>query len=138
MKEQLVSFEVAKLLKEKNFEIENKEDFYFYCTLNNHLRKFEYLSVGYNNDILAPTQSLAQKWLREVHGIHVTIDHVDTTTEYYYDYTLVTKNDREYNDEDFTDQAKHHYYFGKEFQYKTYEEALEEGLKQAITLIKDE
>tara|TARA_R110001606_G_scaffold391495_1_gene559642 strand:+ start:65 stop:349 length:285 start_codon:yes stop_codon:yes gene_type:complete len=50
MKEQLITFETAKLAKEKGFELN-----------------------GYTNDIEAPTQSLLQKWLREEHEIHLTV-----------------------------------------------------------------
>lgn len=153
MNEELVSFEVAQLLKARGFKCECANtyrigDNIFKDELLESDGKLIYLLEDYeplnfcHNEhwcyASAPTQSLAQKWLREVHGIHITIDHIDTTTEYYYDYTLVTKNDREYNDEDFVDQAKHHYNYGKEFQYNTYEEALEEGLKNALILIKNE
>jgi Mg2+/Co2+ transporter CorB len=50
MTDQLISFETAKLAKEKGFNIKH----YWY------------------NDI-RPTQSLLQKWLREKHGIHIVI-----------------------------------------------------------------
>lgn len=55
-KEELVSFETAKLLKEKGFDDFTKEvtsDYPFYWSC---------------------TQSLAQKWLRENYGIHINVD----------------------------------------------------------------
>jgi len=50
MTDQLITFETAKLSKEKGFD------------LINHLKNG-----------LPPTQSLLQKWLRENHNIHIVI-----------------------------------------------------------------
>lgn len=63
MKEQLISFETAKLANKKEF-IE--------CTENRYNKKgtFNY-SKAYS--ISAPTQSLLQKWLRETHNIVVLV-----------------------------------------------------------------
>ena len=75
MKEELVSFETAKLLKEKGF---NEETIVGY-TLEGHLEAPYYGRYFKNSDgensieYSAPTQSLAQKWLREKHSIHIAI-----------------------------------------------------------------
>ena len=55
MEEQLVSFETAKLAKEKGFDLKIE---------NNYFAKSEFP---------APTQSLLQKWLRENYQLHITI-----------------------------------------------------------------
>jgi hypothetical protein len=109
-------------------------------SLANKLEFSGYLSKEWEHNTNEPLRYYfwmceLQKWLRDKYGIHITIDHVDSTIEYYYDYTLVTENDREFCDEDFTDQAKHHYHYGKEWEYKTYEIALERGLVEALNLI---
>ena len=74
--EDFVSFEVAKLLKEKGFkEIVQSlwigEDEYHYISTES-IKPDDYNSGGtclYS----APTQSLALKWLREVHNIYIDI-----------------------------------------------------------------
>lgn len=72
MEEQLISFETAKLAKEKGFNIQQEKGYY------NHGSKVLLLwfeSENHNNqkDFLAfaPTQSLLQKWLYEKHQIWV-------------------------------------------------------------------
>lgn len=72
MEEQLVSFETAKMLKEAGFNIEQKA---YYLGSDKELwNDVNFPSVqpskpeGY---ISAPTQSLAQKWFREKHKIHI-------------------------------------------------------------------
>ncbi len=72
--EDYVSFEIAKLLKEKGFD-EN-------CAVLYHLRTGEISQqgVGYvfnnsqwENFITAPTLQMAMKWLREVHKLYCDI-----------------------------------------------------------------
>lgn len=71
IKEQLISFEIAKLAKEKGF----KEDSRYCFDVNG-----DSYNVGHNNKIESdqpvysrPTQSLLQRWLREIHNIHVEV-----------------------------------------------------------------
>lgn len=88
MTEQLISFETAKLAKEKGF---NEYSKYIYCnhglcyfdeeTLYIYDKDLNYINVIYDCNekydiewiIQAPTQSLLQKWLREVHNIDFVI-----------------------------------------------------------------
>lgn len=88
-------------------------------------------SIIFNKDkyLYAPTQSLLQKWLREKHNIVV----------------LVEFNDGTYTQDNFTffiyknDIAVKHHGIPKNSElksYNTYEKALEEGLLQALKLIK--
>jgi len=78
--EDYVSFEVAKLLKEKGFD----EDCHAYWNLTTETKTPKIgLSVSSKNwnykwnpipfPISAPTLQMAMKWLREVHKIHITI-----------------------------------------------------------------
>lgn len=79
MKEKLISLKIAKLAKEKGFTVKDNysEDFKYYHNVENNYLKyplpFEYLRVGYGDDIPAPTQSLLQKWLREEFNIQMVI-----------------------------------------------------------------
>lgn len=70
MRDQLISFEVAKLAKEKGFNIHC--EFRFNRYKNNKLEPSPGLKVKTDTtQIYAPTQSLLQKWLRESHNIHI-------------------------------------------------------------------
>ena len=75
MEEQLITFETAKLAKEKGFDehvdksICNENDGHFYHGGKNSYFERKYLHKQYSS----PTQSLLQKWLREIHGIYVDI-----------------------------------------------------------------
>lgn len=67
--EDYVSFEVAKLLKEKGFN----EPCYT-CYLNKECSHYDYLSTNFelvDNAYSAPTIQMAMKWLREVHNLCV-------------------------------------------------------------------
>ena len=76
--EDYVSFEVAKLLKEKGFDIPCE---YFYvdgklvkshgydCNWN----EGESLYTDYKNECSAPTLQMVMKWLREVHNKYIEI-----------------------------------------------------------------
>ncbi len=84
MNEQLITFEVAKLAKEKGFA---EVCSHAYSEYHGGVVRFLDLFEEYNGDhdgwcntdtnisagnyITAPTQSLLQKWLREVHNLHV-------------------------------------------------------------------
>lgn len=76
--ENYVSFETAKLLKEKGFEVECD---YLYvdgklvraqgCACN--WNDGETLFTDYKNECSAPTLQMAMKWLREVHSLYIDI-----------------------------------------------------------------
>ena len=107
MKEQLISFDTAKLAKEGGFNI---PCFYYYE--DNNLKE-PYLENGSSTDVdfrvdltdllenmnnkhlsgdfvSAPTQSLLQKWLREVRNIHIRVDDfIDDETGIEWDYEIV-------------------------------------------------
>ena len=151
MEETLVGLEVAKLLKENGFHIssivkavytsEYEElpyinnvslhyddegwDFPDKETYLNHIEVIHWKNAvnfdRYSHPYwLAPTQSLAQKWLREVHNIHIIIDFNPTKDNgWYYCMVNIITNIPNFSNETFA----------------SYEEALEEGIKQALQLI---
>jgi hypothetical protein len=70
--EAYVSFETAKLLKEKGF---NEECFRFYMPTGNGIWKYEhYHDFDISDRIECPTQQMAMKWLREVHSLFICIE----------------------------------------------------------------
>lgn len=129
MTEELVTLETAKLLKEKGF----KEDvFTFYevdCVEGDMILSETYdESENFNekNDCLsAPTQSLAQKWLRETKNIHICV--YNCACGYGYE---ISKAD---NGTHITSSV----YEGPNDggKWDIYEEALEAGLQEALKLI---
>lgn len=139
MEEVLVSLETAKLLKEKGFNIPCR---YCHCKeiQGDDWRIKDYIEekkgtiyesesdteINWNSDIYtfvtfysAPTQSLAQKWLRDVHKLIINVVAKDDNI---WTYILGPMGSFINIDEDYKD-------------YPTYEEALEEGLKQSLKFI---
>ena len=164
MEDQIISFETAKLAKEKGFNISTL-NYYFedgdlkeneltgtngyygeeYCfSFNKFLENWnnEWLtkkdgdrcfgcnkSNGYLETFSAPTQSLLQRWLREVHNLHI---YLDTTSSF---------DQMETHRSKYKALIKHpftpfRWTTGKYYLGDTYEEALEVGLYQALLLIK--
>lgn len=125
MEEQIIGFITAKLAKEKGFDLEVYKKWANYYE-GEPLNKWKLIDEP--SDIVgisfmewkAPTQSLLQKWLREEHNILVVSlpwkDHqADINDSYEFRPMIVGK---------------------KTFDcYKTYEEALEKGLQEALKLI---
>ena len=83
--EDYVSFETAKLLKEKGFDESTSMVYMPYgdlCKLNRYdsIRNSNYNDITKNYfEYTAPTLQMAMKWLREVHNLHCSVD---------YDYVL--------------------------------------------------
>lgn len=123
MKEELVSFETAKLLKEKGFVNLSDKSYIIsegarYGLLSNFTNKYN--NSVETNRVEAPTQSLAQKWLREKHSIHVELYRNASGWGWILTTTNTGSTLLEINDDIF---------FG------SHEEALEEGLKEGLKLI---
>lgn len=80
IKEAYVSFEVAKLLKEKGFESFTTMVYRNPNRLFIHNEKEELIPNHYHkkkgdvNEILAPTHQMAMAWLREVKGLFIAIN----------------------------------------------------------------
>ena len=109
MEDTLITFETAKLAKEKGFEFKIVWE-YILGFKNNHER-----------DKYLPTQSLLAKWLREKHNIIVLVDY-EGIDGYYYKYYYYINEVKKYNASDKN--------------YITFEEAYEIGLQEALKLIK--
>lgn len=115
MEEQIVTLMTAKLAKEKGFNIftgkawikKEGQDLFFVPV---------YTGVTNGIDYHAPTQSLLQKWLREVHKIDVNVLPYNKNKKYYE--VWVEKANTTWSN------------------FSTYEEALELGLQEALKLIK--
>ena len=134
MTNQLISFKTAKLAKEKGFDIPVNH-VYAETIDGSCLSKGSQEDSGdiynYNerSGFSAPTQSLLQKWLREVHNLDVSsfpylkdvwrycICKLDSHPQYYS--MQLAK--------DWSEDG---------YKYHTYEEAFEQGLKEALLLIK--
>jgi hypothetical protein len=134
MEDQLISFETAKLAKEKEFDL--KVIFYYdskgLCKDNvetDYGSDFIYQFQNINGWAIdeqelysAPTQSLLQKWLREKHKIIVSINIMSDLS--YYSLS-VDINENKLN---LRNQSKNR-------GFDTYELALEDGLQEALKLI---
>jgi hypothetical protein len=141
MEEQKVNFQVAKLAKEKGFNIPTIS--YYtpegYCTESAGYQTERLEESNWNNgqgsyptsseevDCSAPTQALLQKWLREVHNIYVNSDYYQGYPEvrFYYDIKILI--DDNYNGNQDSDDAIY-----------TYEQAIELGLQEGLKLISNE
>jgi len=138
MKEQLITFETAKLAKEKGFDIPTP--FYYHPHYGLYASSFEYgdeaeVNDNYNSDewadgyYAAPTQSLLQKWLREKYNIEVELRrhfksyNIMRICTYIKDEDINT--DKDLKGLDFKD-------------FKTYEQALETGLLTALNTIQND
>lgn len=130
MEEQLVSFDTAKLADNKGFDWPTINYLNIWSREEDNIQDIDALGLpkNFKKDYLysRPTQSLLQKWLRDVHGIHVTC-FMDT--------------------DDFAQGYTRLQYFAGLFSpilnieknmevQETYEKALEEGLLAALNLIK--
>lgn len=121
MTEELVTLETAKLLKEKGFneycndiiKEDNNRIMQSAFRTNKNLPKWCYSR---------PTQSIAQKWIRETKNLHIEISYM---YENYWTYDILT--------------IPRHDLIGLSdrpiIRYNTYEEALEAGLQEALMLI---
>jgi len=128
MTEQLITFETAKLAKEKGFDWLYPA-YYYNRIIKNKLfdgvtntSSYSDINNRVNGDVryTAPSQSLLQKWLREK-GVHILITHhsnqpVDN---------VIWKDCYQV----FVQEIAHHPY------YSTYEEALEVALRFALKFL---
>ncbi len=110
--EDYVSFEVAKLLKEKGFDDFACHSYYY---KNGDIED----ETRYDGDFGRPTLQMAMKWLREVHHLHIIPEISDVSRlnpQYYVVIWLTTPKRESYMLELFD----------------SYEEAVEEGIKYCL------
>ena len=118
--EQYVTFDTAKLLKEAGFDEVCRSA--YYATGNSAVmyEKNSMLSPGY---VSRPTQALAARWLREVYNVAIYSLYDDDMEQWFYVVDAFTKN-----------PVINGFQSGSE--YDDYESAFEDGLREAIKLIK--
>lgn len=144
MKDERVSLETAKLLKEKNFNIggygsyteylkTHKSDNPSFATKKGEV-EFDGTFYFINNNsacdnscknytmYAAPTQSVVQRWLREVHNIQVYCYSSTKNGDGVYRDYVVHVNERSIND-------------ARDNEFQTYEEGMEIGLQIALKMI---
>jgi hypothetical protein len=151
MKEQLISLSLAKLAKEKGFNIfseywyngkEEEQSINYpgdealsdYFDYTNNKNNPSIINILNGSIYLAPTQGLLQKWLREVHNIWINIytNNLDSnfTKNKPYDHWILS-----FRIETLIDNKFHSKLMVDGFA-NSYEEALEQGLIESLKLIK--
>lgn len=129
MKEISVKFETARLAKEKNFDWSCNNAYDLSGNLGNYYdiveeSPFEENDVDYDSlRYSAPTQSFLQKWLREVHNIHIHICYFTESNTWNVDLYKLPNNDLINNPMEFSKN-------------NTYEQALEVGIYEGLKLVK--
>jgi len=122
MKEEIITFKTAVLAEEKGF-IHMKANCYG-DNMCYQLPQGELINALKGNTvsgyILAPTQSLLQKWLREYHDLSIKIDDFITDSKIRYDYSISVLGSQTDNPTGL---------------FESYEEALEEGLQKMLLSI---
>jgi len=88
IKEDYVSFEIAKLLKEKGFDWECLSWYSTKGNLYHYADSFEMDLDGIIELCSAPTLQMAMKWLREAHNLHITIKPYITNEGFMYAYEI--------------------------------------------------
>jgi hypothetical protein len=143
MKEQLITFETAKLAKEKEFDCEVS------CSIattisckteikqySKSLSEFDFNNFGKNSTVKfysRPTQTLLQKWLREIHNIKVFVTtHTEVNAKY--SYTVLYPPTKGWS----LSRDKFSRYINTKGNLtdESYEKVLEEGLQEGLKLIK--
>jgi len=125
IEEAYVSFEVAKLLKEKGFNEKCRGGYHYEFDDNdNSIIMFErWTAQPYNNDFVdegflcsAPTHQMAMAWLREVHDIYIVFFHTNRSGWWY----------------NITDMSDSYVFYTSELMKCSYEEAVEAALKYTL------
>ena len=124
--EDYVSFEIAKLLKEKGFDCACEV---WYSEYTSQFGGEKYTSIEFDNHnrfkdtykfiCYAPTIQMVMKWLREVHKIHISVDigfDVDNHQYYFFIPSVCRFSDK---------SGEYETPFGEK-EFNTYEEATED------------
>lgn len=133
--EQYVTFDTAKLLREAGFDVPTRG--IYRANRTGEYSFAEYVSKqttddlswnisdGFRYEYLAPTQSLAARWLRDIHGIVV-----DVVFE-----PPKRGKDWRYFIGDMEDMVWAGDFIPSDGRYGTYDEAMEAGIEEALQLI---
>ena len=164
--EELVSFLVAKLAKEKGFNedcyniylqkdnnetyVEDSHYYYWQTTTSNLyiediIEKRKKLQIKYPNVnfhtgevCTAPTQSQIQRWFREIHGIHIVIIPTVTSDWTYKTVRVIAEIDNEVIRGVKSIDSLPPYTEVCGYDFSTYEQALEDALFESLKSIKNE
>jgi hypothetical protein len=123
--EEICTYEVAKLAKEKGFDVPT------HYAYNENCQKAMYMELCLNRNtkdsrsISAPTQSLLQLWLREEKGITICVDIFDDG--WFFDISTFYKQDTGIYEVDIPYKSSN-----VSPVYDTYELALEDALKYVL------
>lgn len=110
--EDYVSFETAKLLKEKGFD-----EYTFSCYTNDGLISFMEVETRILAGYQRPTLQMAMKWLREVHNLFIGIEYVNIAGLGFTCQAIISKLNDDYD-----------YCICK----KSYEDAIESAIKYCL------
>ena len=121
IEESYVSFDTAKLLKEAGFDVPcfnqyTERGTIWHCDCPENFNKSQCVTS-------CPTQDLAARWLREVYNVAIYSLYDDDMEQWFYVVDAFTKN-----------PVINGFWSGSE--YDDYESAFEDGLREAIKLIK--
>ena len=126
IEESYVSFDTARMLKEAGFEanlktryVEEEKDEWAFWESGTKRSDYNY----FDDTISCPTQALAARWLREVYNVAIYSLYDDDMEQWFYVVDAFTKN-----------PVINGFQSGSE--YDDYESAFEDGLREAIKLIK--
>lgn len=127
IKEDYVSFETAKLLKEKGFEGYSIFTIYDENAANAYIKELQEKHLPYSSDdpklkefyYTKPTLQMATKWLRRIYNINIDIVSVWNQKRFEYQVFVVTP-----------ENAKHCYIDDK--LYLSHEEACEAAIKYCL------
>jgi hypothetical protein len=147
MEDKLIEFETAKLAKEKGFDV--VQDYVYNQYEENDNTELEIECVEFSKEELeryitfkeytkcwlCPTQSLLQRWLREVHNLNVEVNNYgynkkDKHFSFRCSIRLITKIENKLSIECKSKIEQDWFIF------RSYEEALEEALLESLKLIK--
>ena len=141
MTEQLISFETAKLAMTKGYRLTTQlgNEVQLYNDSGRLIENIDYEPefdiTEESHDIIAPTQSFLQKWLREKHGQHILIIPTVTSAWTYKTVKVTSEidNDVILGLKSVNELPPYKGVSGEDF--NTYEEALEAALFEALKLL---
>jgi hypothetical protein len=130
LREDLISFETSKLAYKADFIFKGRTNDWLNTTLPYHEDGKRNIDFNYEGeDYPAPTQGLLQKWLRIKHNLLVEVN--------YRTFGVSSGNGYSYMVERKNKHKSMNNYIGKDVWsgFETYEQALESGLQEALTII---
>ena len=135
MEDKLISFKTAELANKVGFNIRCDNEYTMVSQINGFkVIKTNIMTLG-SNHFFAPTQSLLAKWLREIHGIHILVIPTVTAAWTFKTVTVLSKRDNDIitGIKSVSDLPPYKGVHG--YDYALFEDALEEALKESLTLI---